>query len=132
VGADCGTISNGCGGTLNCGTCGADQVCTPADFGGICEHCGNQFEPCCAGNTCTAPYTCGGGGAPGRCGCGHIGEVCCQGATPCPEPFTSCQGGTCKQCGFPGEPCCPGTTPCATPVFGQNYTCQGGTCKLAG
>ncbi len=41
-GANCGTISDGCGGTLNCGMCTAPQVCGGA---GVVNQCGAQACP---------------------------------------------------------------------------------------
>jgi hypothetical protein len=100
-GADCGPISDGCGGILDCGTCAANKVCgaqMPNVCGGsICvpttcaalavecgpagDGCGNQLD-CGA---CTAPDTCGGGGTTSVCGhamvcppktCGDLGITC--------------------------------------------------------
>ncbi len=35
-GKTCGTISNGCGGTLQCGTCSAGYVCTTSNVCVVC------------------------------------------------------------------------------------------------
>ena len=78
AGFTCGTTSNGCGGTLTCGTCTAPQTCgggTPSNpnacgcgpitkcpSGVLCgtdpDGCGGTVN---CGN-CTPPTTCGGGG----------------------------------------------------------------------
>src|SRR6266852_2398192 len=55
-GADCGTISDGCGGTLNCG------------------------------DTCTPPNTCGRGGTPNTCGAICTCTCTAPGGTVCASP----------------------------------------------
>src|SRR5205823_8468457 len=45
-GKNCGTISNGCGGTLTCGSCTAPQTCG----GGVANVCGGGCTP----TTCAA------------------------------------------------------------------------------
>jgi hypothetical protein len=75
--ASCGTINDGCGGTLSCGTCTNGQTCgtpTPNRCGCTCDPtwcgtltaCGTTLN---CPNNCVAPKTCGGGGTPNRCGC---------------------------------------------------------------
>jgi hypothetical protein len=95
VGAQCGTISNGCGGTVDCNpsdgpacpqgqSCGGggvpNQCGTPTCTALTCEEanpdgsicgaipdgCGGLIEGC--GQECEAPESCGGGGMPGECG----------------------------------------------------------------
>ena len=80
---NCGTLGDGCGGTLNCGTCTAPQTCggggtpnvcgacTPTSCAAQSKNCGTLSDGCggtleCG--TCTAPQTCGGGGTPNVCG----------------------------------------------------------------
>jgi alpha-tubulin suppressor-like RCC1 family protein len=84
-GFNCGTISDGCGGTLNCGTCPAPSICggnpsapnvcetgcTPVtctargfNCGAISDGCGG-FLNCGA---CPSPLLCGGGGVANVCG----------------------------------------------------------------
>jgi hypothetical protein len=84
--ANCGEIADGCGGTLDCGSCTLPQTCggggTPnvcgqgacvpttcsaegAECGMISDGCGAQLD--CG--SCTDPETCGGGGTPNVCGC---------------------------------------------------------------
>lgn len=82
----CGPIPDGCGGLLQCGSCGAGEVCglggpsqcgAPActkttcaalgfDCGFAGDGCGGLLD-CGGASTCTAPAFCGGGG-PNRCG----------------------------------------------------------------
>jgi hypothetical protein len=88
LGFNCGYAGDGCGGSLNCGTCSGSNVCGSGGFnkcgmsdGGACipqtcqaqgincgptgDGCGSLI-PTCGG--CTAPMICGGGGVPGQCG----------------------------------------------------------------
>jgi hypothetical protein len=60
--ATCGTIDDGCGGTVNCGTCPKGEVCTN----------NNCYSVNCKPSTC-GPNSCGCSGD----GCG--GTVCCGG-----------------------------------------------------
>src|SRR5580700_6158762 len=107
--ANCGSISDGCGGILMCGMCTGNQVCgagtppVPNVCGTSCVpttcmalgvNCGTNGDGCggmldCG--TCTLPQTCGGGnpGTPNVCGQG----VC--------VPTTTCasQGITCGPAG---------------------------------
>jgi hypothetical protein len=85
----CGIVTNGCGGTLNCGSCPANESCggggvpnqcgSPACTAKTCAqlgyNCGSATDGCggvimCG--TCTAPQTCGGGipSQPNVCGTG--------------------------------------------------------------
>jgi hypothetical protein len=84
-GAQCGSMSDGCGNILACGMCTAPDVCGvggPNKCGtGTCvpktcvvlhDDCGSVSDGC--GGTldcgmCTLPETCGGAGAANRCGC---------------------------------------------------------------
>src|SRR5262245_55787156 len=95
-GANCGMIADGCGGTLDCGTCTLPQTCggsgTPnvcgcspttcaaegANCGMIADGCGGTLD--CG--TCTLPRTCGGSGTPNVCG---APGVCGNGIVEYPE-----------------------------------------------
>lgn len=96
-GYNCGTANDGCGDTLNCGTCITPQVCgasapnvcslcTPKSCAQLGYNCGTANDGC--GGTlncgsCTAPQTCGGDGT-NRCGsapctpktCAQLGLTC--------------------------------------------------------
>lgn len=77
--ATCGPVADGCGGQLECGTCGLDQRCAATASGLACEHCIRL--------TCEV--------ADGRCGelddsCG--GSVECG----CPDQYT-CEAGRCQR-----------------------------------
>lgn len=117
LGAGCGNLPNGCGGTLDCGTCTPPQTC---GGGGVPYQCGSSCTPTtcadagatcgsisdgCGGTltcgTCTAPQSCGGAGIPNHCGCtpATCGEQCGQVSDGC--------GGT-IDCGA----CCQALDPC--------------------
>jgi hypothetical protein len=89
VGANCGPMGDGCGGTLNCGGCTTPDSCggggTPSVCGNNGTHCtrrtcaqaGANCGPVadgCGGvlscGTCASPQICGGGGIPSVCGGG--------------------------------------------------------------
>jgi len=90
--ANCGAIADGCGGTLECGTCdapercgggGMDNICgcTPrtcedalAECGTVVDGCGGTLE--CG--TCDAPDSCGGGGVSNQCGAAACVPVTCE------------------------------------------------------
>ncbi|MGM0575116.1 MAG: glycoside hydrolase domain-containing protein [Myxococcota bacterium] len=71
AGADCGTVSDGCGGTLDCGGCVSTQSnCEPltcedvgAECGSVADACGGMLDcgGCDAGETCglEEPHVCG-------------------------------------------------------------------------
>ncbi len=83
VEAECGEVSDGCGGVLDCGECSAPLDCSPsnqceeelcepktcADLGATCgtveDGCGGQLD--CG--ECSGSDTCGGGGVANQCGC---------------------------------------------------------------
>ena len=91
LGKNCGTLADGCGGTLNCGICANPQTCGGGGKVNVCgpctpTTCAAQGKSCgaigdgCGGwiacGTCAAPQSCGGTGTPGVCG------------TPAPVPKT--------------------------------------------
>jgi hypothetical protein len=101
LGKNCDTWPDGCGGTLNCGSCSfgysciegiCEYTCVPENDTEFCsrygKNCGtftstdNCGEPRTANcGTCTSPNTCGGGGVPNICGCspstcGSLGKNC--------------------------------------------------------
>src|SRR3989442_8172216 len=64
-GKDCGTISDGCGGMLDCGSCTAPNTC---GGGGTPNVCGTTtLPPPCTGVS-NPPQECG-SGPPGSCSC---------------------------------------------------------------
>lgn len=91
VGATCGTISDGCGGTLSCGTCEQGQACSSTN---VCESVCAQLQ-CGAGLRCDAaqgqcvPDPCTAAGAV----CGTVdGVVCgtCPGTSTCAATRKAC------------------------------------------
>ena len=102
AGIDCGSIPDGCGGTLACGsTCTAPQTCGGGGTlnvcgggGGVCVpltcragiDCGSIPDGCggtlACGNSCVGTQTCGGGGTPGICGGGTAGGLFLNGFFP--------------------------------------------------
>ena len=120
----CGKIGNGCkGGSLECGACAGDGVCT----GGLCI----------GGPSCT-PITCASGGAARYCGsvgdgCGRAldcgacptGQVCTGGVCVSANcvPLTCNAGGSTRYCGTIGDGC-GATLDCSACAAGS--TCGGG------
>lgn len=128
-GATCGTIDDGCGNTLQCGTCGAGDTCGANGKANVCGQgkcdpttcdarsatCGTIGDLCggtldCGG--CPAGQTCGGGGVPNACGAPACQKTTCaaKGAT-CGKIADGCGGelacGDCKDgdaCGAGGQP----------------------------
>ncbi len=126
LGAECGTVPDGCGNTVNCPPCPAGQIC---GGGGVaykcgqstctpktCEEqglqCGQAGDGC--GNVISCPpcpsgTTCGGSGVPNKCG------------APSCTPLTQCPAG--KNCGMMPDGC-GGAISCGVCPAGQ--TCGGG------
>ncbi len=114
-GKNCGPMADGCGGLLDCGSCGSGKVCgikspnvcagtladggvactpkTCADFGATCgqlgDGCGGLTAPC---GTCSSPQFCGGGGY-SKCGAGDAG-VNDAGCTGLCQQIPKCDAGT--------------------------------------
>lgn len=145
LGANCGQVSDGCGGTLNCGTCPAGQTCGGGGRANVCGiACGS---PCSNWTECTQPgegcdvvrgccVPCGASGAPccvnfaaGRfyCGDGGTALVCGRSyGSGTTTGYYCCQNqgdGCCQQgrCTSTGTCCkCPanGLNFCVQPSFG--------------
>ncbi|MFZ5468002.1 MAG: choice-of-anchor V domain-containing protein [Myxococcota bacterium] len=126
AGKNCGTVSDGCGGSYTCGTgamcpqpfetCGGGGTpnvcgCTPTTCLAQGKNC-DSISDTCGGmlscGSCTAPQTCGGGGTNNVCGC-----------TPTPQA-TACAN---KNCGDVADGC-GGTSSCGSCTAPQ--TCGGG------
>jgi hypothetical protein len=155
LGKSCGTWSDACGGTLNCGICSTSQtcqngtcVCTPTTCAALGKNCGTWSDGCSGTlncGSCAAPNSCQGG----VCTCMPItscptGRIC--GPWPngcgvdlncgtCVAPQT-CQNGTCvctpTTCAALGKNCgswsdgCSGTLNCGS--CATPSTCQNGVC----
>jgi hypothetical protein len=85
TGSNCGTIPDGCGGTLNCGTCSGGSTCGGGGIPHVCGGCVPNPNPC-NGLVCgSVSDGCGGtvscGTCNGKC-CG--GEACVCSTCSCP------------------------------------------------
>jgi hypothetical protein len=117
LGAECGTIGNGCSGLINCGTCAAPETC---GGGGIPNQCGCTPRTC-VGTDCTYVGDDGCGGTL-DCTCEDnqrcIGTVCQAVANECGSGETCASGVCCGGvCCAPGQYCCSGlcsNTPCVS------------------
>jgi hypothetical protein len=155
-GTNCGSIPDGCGGTLDCGTCPlAGQPCTDNVCGPCVENCGdkrcgadNACGGTCQNQTCPVCQICSGGtcaqdpSQDGDC-CGTSGAgTRCQGGDCVPATATTadCQGlcetdqGQPAQVTIRGQPAtCPGCEACpcgpgckGTGPNGFGFYCVGG------
>jgi len=108
AGLQCGSVSDGCDGTLDCGSCSANETCSA----GVCNPTTCPLDPktTCAGRG----YSCG--LAANNCG---VQEVC--GPSTCPIPGWTCGGGSDAS----GNPI-PGVCGC-TGACSQIPTCDAGT-----
>jgi hypothetical protein len=131
LGFNCGPAGDGCGGSLNCGSC--------SDAG--CQSCGGGGAPGVCGGSCCVPETCmsqniqcgpAGDGCGGSLNCGGCpeGQICGGGGTDgvCGAPDSgTCVPLTCSgqgiDCGPAGNGC-GGALSCGTCPSGQ--TCGGG------
>lgn len=97
LGVECGVFTDGCGNTIDCGTCPLGQFCG----GGGSHRCGGTCDPdaaVCGVLTCTSDagscpdyYPCGTGAGgcglvPGRCGGLYECDPCPEAAAPEPAP----------------------------------------------
>jgi hypothetical protein len=112
--ANCGPIGDGCGGTINCGSCtNAGETC---GGGGVPSQCGVATSVKCTPKTCTDyPGTCG----PQSDGCGSITPSCGS----CMSPLF-CGGGGPSLCGDGSGPC--------TGLCLLQTKCDGGTTSVSG
>lgn len=122
--AECGARSDGCGGTLSCGTCDATErcgtgsdanqcvaICTPDTCTDLGATCGMQGDGCGASIDCgacsVAGESCGGGGTPNQCGVGTCTPTTCASRMlDCGPVSDGC--GTlldCGTCTVAGEAC---------------------------
>ncbi|HEY0707157.1 MAG TPA: hypothetical protein VGG33_10180, partial [Polyangia bacterium] len=109
----CGTIGNGCGGTLECGACPAGEVCGGGGTANVCA----KTDPNCVPITCaqTGGKYCGkiGNGCGGTLDCGDCaaGQTCgANSPQVCGVADANCKPITCAQtggryCGKVGDGC---------------------------
>ena len=117
AGAECGTISDGCGGTLVCGTCQGPETCgvggpnkcgcSPATCSSLGANCGQKLDGCGSVLTCSG---------------GPTSDTACANNHSCVEKATSCAsaGASCGQI----ENGCDQVYSCGTCSGG--LTCGGG------
>jgi hypothetical protein len=123
-GKNCGPISDGCGATIDCGTCTSPDTCGGGGVPSVCGHptckpktCADWGAECgpvgdgCGGSvdcgTCTGTDTCGGGGTPSKCGHGSsCSPKTCVGDSVNCGPYSDGCGGS-LDCGT-----CTGTDTC--------------------
>jgi hypothetical protein len=129
---NCGSMPDGCGGVLKCGSCNAPEVCGGGGVANVCgagsctpttcsaegKNCGTISDGCgdvLSCGSCTAPETCGGGGVANVCGGSKpskdAGPSKADAAAGACDPTCMAQAGAvcCTSCG------CKGTVKC-TPV----------------
>lgn len=113
VGVACGAVPDGCGGTLDCGTCGPDdhtgcipKTCAETACGQVDNGCGVALD--CG--TCDSSEGC----VANRCvqtECGAAGDNACGGCGPLPvEPGHMCPCGATATCTAWGDISCGGST----------------------
>jgi hypothetical protein len=142
----CGPAGNGCGGSLDCGSCTPPDTCGGGGMPGVCGHptctprtcmqaganCGPVADGCggvLSCGTCTPPQTCGGGGIPSVCGGSCVPSTCAQQNIGCGLAGDGCGGildcGTCMApmtCGGGG----------VASQCGGNNMCMPQTCSGVG
>jgi hypothetical protein len=132
VAAQCGLVTNGCGGLANCGGCDAGLSCGARGIGNRCalpefpdecvaanRNCGS-YTSACGGPTldcgsCTAPEVCG---ATGRCGPPCAASTCAS-----PEYANRCGVGLDAGCGATVSCSCGSGLNCAGADAGVAFDC---------
>ena len=134
AGAECGKVTNGCGGTLDCGGCPEGKACgtvepnrcgeagcVPTTCAAALAECG-VVEDGCGGTldcgTCPSGEVCG-VETPNRCGCTPI--TCATAGIACGVAPDGCGGMV--SCGG-----CPGGVPCVNGACGCTPSCAGKQC----
>ncbi len=120
LGYTCGAEGDGCGGTLQCGSCPTGQVCGGGGLPGVCggactkigcpagQNCGFAPDGCggsVACGTCAPPQTCGGGGNPSQCGSPTCTPQGCPANVQCGPAGDGCGGiiASCGTCTLPSS-----------------------------
>ncbi|MHB8874904.1 MAG: RCC1 domain-containing protein [Myxococcaceae bacterium] len=148
-GRSCGSLDDGCGGVIDCGTCIAPQTCGGGGAAGVCgctpetdqalcgrleKNCGTAaaFDNCGAARTvacgsCSAPLTCGRPDAANVC---CTPTTCAAQASDCGAISDGCTGtidcGTCvapKACGGDGTSNMCGCCAAVHIAAGGQHTC---------
>jgi hypothetical protein len=109
AGKSCGTVSNGCGGTHNCGTCASPMSCGGAGTANVCGCTKTPMATACSGKACgLAPDGCGGTYTCGTCSSSSapicVSNTCkqCAAVSDCPTGTFSCSNNTCA-CRLPAS-----------------------------
>jgi hypothetical protein len=138
-GKNCGSIADGCGGTLSCGVCSSSQTCGGGGTANVCgctpTTCAAQGKNCgtipdgCGGTlscgSCAAPKSCGGGGVANVCGgctpvsCASAGYQCGPLADGCGNTLNCGSCATGMTCGSGICRCKPGTVFCDPGCFAR-------------
>ena len=129
----CGTVGDGCGGTLACGndcpagwTCGTDSICKggPTCTAVACAASNGDHYCGTIGDTCGGTLDCG-------LTCPKAGWTCqnnvCNGGVGC-TPLTCVASSTDNYCGAIGDGC-GGTVDCGPTCPKAGWTCNNGLCK---
>lgn len=124
AGANCGTIADGCGGELACGTCSNHDTCGGSGQDNVCG---------------CAPTTCSAAGA----ACGSIDSGCGSmlDCGSCPYASQQCNGNTCSACvpttcAAAGADCgmiddgCGGQINCDVSCTSHGFVCRNNVCSL--
>jgi hypothetical protein len=126
LGVNCGMEGDGCGGTINCGTCTLPDTCGGGGMNGLCGHMGGGDAGICMPAACPS--------GPGIVACGPMSDGCgnlLQCGATCPTNQTCGGNGTNNVCGAP--PCVPSTcqgigAACGMQADGCGATIDCGTC----
>lgn len=142
--AECGTQADGCGGTVSCGSCGANATCinqvcvttaAEVDAGATVPDAGNPPPPppvdagsCVPTGSCTAAgATCG--AVPDGCG-GMLPCGACGVGASCTQNQCVCAGGTIELCGDGVDNTCDGNVDCADPQCAASSACAQPACTI--
>jgi len=130
AGKRCGSIPDGCNGTVECKTCNTGEVCQTNHICAV--PCGGSGERCCANNKCTASDTICLNNA--CAACGGVGQPCCAnddctaaGASCVESPAAPLDAGTTDKVCLPA---CVSTTTACTPGTDQDCFSQCGPGKI--
>jgi hypothetical protein len=136
LGAACGVVGDGCGATLECGTCASGQICGGAGAANQCAPAKTACTPatCAAlgascgsvGDGCGGTLDCGTCGAGQACGAGGKANACGTIQAACTPTTCAAQG---KNCGTIPDGC-GGTLVCGTCGNGQTCGANGATANV--
>lgn len=96
-GADCGTISDGCGGTLTCGTCTAPSTCGGDGVPNVCSAVSTCVPTTCAAEGATCGSIDDGCGGTLTCGGACSGPTCTPRGDACETSSECCDGRSCRE-----------------------------------